>query len=135
MARESNKCASIIYMIQFVLSVVVALLATAGVSLAWPKFTNAPMPAPLTKVRDIVLQTSMGNQVANVLGTTTEARPPVNMQELAASTASDIVSGVEQKATEVVVGQMVLQLQNQIAKLPPDQQVKIKNIMCENPSP
>jgi hypothetical protein len=113
----------------------VALLAVSGASIAWPAFTNKPMPQALSAVRDMVIRTPLGNQLENVLGVSTQVSHPVNMQDIAASAASDIVSGVEQKTTEVVVGQLMLQLQRQIEKLPPEEQIKIKEMMCKPTSP
>lgn len=120
-------------MIRFVFSLCIALGTIAGVSLAWPTFTTVPMPAFLTKVHDVVIKTPVGAQVASVLGVSSDASVPVDLQELATSAASDIVSGIEEKIRGVVVGQMVLQLQRQIEKLPTSEQVKAKDAICRFP--
>jgi len=123
-------------MIRFALSLLVAIVtAAAGASLLWPKFMKTPMPPALSNLHDFVIQTPVGGELASVLGVPSDSITALDMKDVAASAASSIVAGVEQKTTEIFIGQLLLQLNRQIEKLPSGEQDNIRALMCKPSAP
>lgn len=118
-------------MIRFAVVSVIAITVLGFTSLIWPRFTSSPRPPALGQVHDFVLKTQIGKNAAQVLGVSVEsAITPINLNSEIASIGSMIVSGVEQKAQEVIMGQVATQLLNQYSRLPANEQQIIKETIC-----
>ncbi len=119
-------------MIKF-LAVGLLLLATIGiVSLAWPRFTTQPRPAPLEKVHEIVLGTEMGQEAAQTLGVASPSGiAPINPGQIVQSVVQSVVTTVERRTQEVVVQNATKQLTSQFDQLPPEQKQQIQSIICK----
>lgn len=70
-------------------------------SLVWPKITNQPRPELLTRVHDVVVETSLGKNIEGVLGEQT-----VNMSEVVSSAANTAVTSVTTSAKQSVILKM-----------------------------
>ncbi len=116
----------------------VALLGTGVVvsatSLLWPKFTTQPRPAQLTQVREIVMQTPIGQQAAMVLGVADEGSvEPLNVSSLAGTLTQQAGSVVTEKIAQEITNRAVSQIISQIDKLPQDQKQILEQAICKPP--
>ena len=115
----------------YLIALVVAVFATAGGSLLWPKITSQPRPPILEKVHDITLLTPFGQEVAQVLGVANEAEvTPLDISSLAASAATSLTAAAKKKTQQLVVKKAVEQLTAQINELPPEEQEQIRSLIC-----
>jgi len=118
--------------LKFIISLVSTLTVVAGTSLVWPKLTNYPRPEPLTQVRNMVLTTDIGRNVAQKLGVQDEqAVVPVDVGSVAGSAISSAAANVQQKASDAVTREIILQIVKKIETLAPDQQESIKEQICK----
>lgn len=118
--------------LKFIISLVSTFVVVAGTSLVWPKLTNYPRPEPLTQVRNVVLDTSIGKGVAQALGVQDEASAtPVNIGAVAGTAISSAAASVQQKAAAAVTREIIIQVVNKIETLNPDQQQAIKDQICK----
>jgi hypothetical protein len=118
--------------LKFIISLVITFTVVAGTSLVWPKLTSYPRPEPLTQVRNMVLTTDIGKSVAQTLGVQDEATVvPVDIGTVAGSAISSAAAGVQQKASDAVTREIILQVVNKIETLAPDQQQIIKEQICK----
>lgn len=121
--------------LQFLLASIGATIAISLVSLLWPKVTTNPSPAVLTQVRNVVVQTPLGKQAADVLGVSdSQSSGPINVKDWAVSEGNAIVSNIAESASQVVVSQVVKQMIGQIDKLPDNQKVELRQILCATQS-
>lgn len=118
-------------LIKFILTLVMATITVSAGSLVWPRVTKIPEPPMLRQVHDIVIQTDIGRQANNVLGADTAVSQPINVQTVITNATNAIVSGVEDKAQQIVIDQAVKQILNQLDKLPQDQKQEIKDQLCK----
>lgn len=101
-------------------------------SLVWPKLTSQPRPQPLTQVREVVIQTPLGAQVANVLGVTDEVNvTPVHVGTFVAEQANAAVVTVQKSAQRAVTSRVLHQLAGQFDQLPEDQKVEFQKLVCD----
>lgn len=118
--------------LQFIAASVGAAVVISFASLVWPKVSSQPRPAALTKVRDIVVETEVGRNVANVLGVTDETNvTPVSVGTLVASEGSTLVSGIGQAAQNAVTSRLIEQLVGQFDKLPQNQKEEFQKRICQ----
>ena len=118
--------------LKFIISLVSTLAVVAGTSLVWPKLTSYPRPEPLTQVRNMVLTTDIGRNVAQTLGVQDEqAVVPVDVGTVAGSAISSAAANVQQKAGDAVTREIILQIVKKIETLAPDQQESIKEQICK----
>ncbi|MEK7129454.1 MAG: hypothetical protein AAB803_00395 [Patescibacteria group bacterium] len=118
--------------VQFLLVAISTALTVGLGSLLWPKLTARARPKPLTEVRNVVMQTPVGQQAAAILGVRDESTvTPINVSSVASSLVSGIVSSVGQKAQETVTRQAVQQIMRQGDQLPADQKQQIQEALCK----
>jgi hypothetical protein len=116
---------------QFLGAGIGAAVVVSFASLLWPKFTAQPRPPALTKVREMVVQTSVGKQAADVLGVSDDATPgPVNVGSFITSEGNAIVSNVGKAAQNAVTSKVIEQLASQFDKLPDDQKTQFQTLIC-----
>jgi hypothetical protein len=119
------------WLFQFVAALVITGGSVGLVSLAWPRISNEPRPAPLEYVRDYVVTTPLGNQAAQILGVNDDkSAGPIDLGSVASSVAGSVVSSVEEKAQEFVARKAAEQLMERIHALPPDQQQQVLELLC-----
>ena len=118
-----------------VLSLVLMALTVAGGSIAWPRFTNQPRPAPLEQVNSIVKDTPLGKSFANILGVSSQSAQPINVASEASKLTANIVKTAQERAAKIVVTQAVRGLLNQIGNLPAEDQAQIHEALCTPPQP
>ncbi len=118
--------------LKFIGVLLFAVVAVALVSLAWPLFTTQPRPEPLTKVRDLVIGTTVGQNVAAVLGVQDEQQVmPIDPSTVASSVAQSAVTAVEKRATDVLVTHATRELVNGFNQLSPEQKGALQSIICQ----
>jgi len=116
----------------FLIALVVATVTIAGGSIAWPRITKQPRPKLLQDVKNIVIQTSVGKETANVLGVSDEAHiTPVNLGQVAAGAVGQVKTVVQNRVQAIIVGNAVNQLHQQFERLSPDQKTQIQEIICK----
>lgn len=119
------------FIFQFILTLGTTLAVISGASLVWPKVTDAPSPEPLTKVREMVLQTDLGKQAAQRLGLTEDgAGETVNVSSVAGAVVTNVISGVGEKVQDAATKEIIIQVVRKIETLEPEQQQEIKKAIC-----
>lgn len=117
---------------QFLLTFFASAVTVSGLSLVWPKLTDKPRPEPLSRVREIVMQTPFGANAANILGVTDEATAePINVSSAAASIAGSVTSTVTQRVQQAIGQQFVTQLVRQYDRLPDEQKQQVRDAICQ----
>lgn len=114
---------------------VVGAIGIIAISLLWPRFTDAPRPLPLTKIRDAVLLTQAGRNTANVPGVSDEASAaPVNIVETATNTVQSVISGVTAYAANTITVRIFDSLLTQFDQLPEEQKELFRQKICVPPA-
>jgi len=107
-------------------------MVVAGTSLVWPKFTSYPRPEPLTQVRNMVLTTDIGKNIAQTLGVQDEqAIQPIDVGTVAGAAISSAAADVQQKASSAVTREIIVQIVKKIETLAPGEQQAIKEQICK----
>lgn len=118
--------------LQFFLTLGVAVVTVGLGSLLWPKLTAMARPKTLTEVRNVVMQTPVGQQAAVILGVGDESTvTPINVSSVASSLVAGVVSSVGQKAQETVTRQAVQQIMRQVDQLPASEKQQIQEALCK----
>lgn len=119
-------------MVRFIIIALLSAGITVGVSLLWPLFTKRPRPVPLQAVHDASVNTVLGEQIARSLGVDKDTGvEPINVPLVASKIAGDLVSKVEQNASQAVVTTITNQMAKQIDQLPATQQAQLKELICK----
>ena len=119
------------FIFQFILTLAASVAVISGTSLLWPRFTSKPSPEPLTKVREVVLQTDVGRQAAQILGVSdTNTIEPVNVSSVAGSVVSNALTNVQQQVQDAATREVIIQVVKKIETLNPSQQEEIKKAIC-----
>lgn len=119
-------------MVRFIIIAFLAAGFTVAISLLWPLFTKRPRPVPLQAVHDASVNTVLGEQIVKSLGVDSDAIvDPINVPQAATKIAGDLVSKVEQHASQAVVTTITNQLVKQIDQLPATQQAQLKDLICK----
>lgn len=104
-------------------------------SFVWPKLTAQPRPEPLTKVRETVIGTEAGQNLAQTLGVTDETSvTPVSLPSLVGTVAQSAASSVATTVQHAVTNSVIESLSRKVNELPKDQQEKFREIICQ-PAP
>jgi len=105
------------FIVQFILTLATTTIVVSGASLLWPKFTRNPSPEPLTKVREVVLQTDVGKQAAQILGVSdTQPVEPVNVSSVAGVVVSNVLTNVQEQVQDAATREIIIQV---VKKLKP----------------
>ena len=102
-------------MLRFIFTLVAAGISVFGVSLLWPRLTNQPRPPILQEVHDTGLQTAAGQQAAQALGVSDEAKvEPLSGAAIVGGAVGALKDAVQKRAETIIVAQVTQQLtQNQ----------------------
>lgn len=121
--------------LRFILVTIGTSLVISAASIMWPKLTTKARPQALQVVHDVVIKTSAGQQLSNVLGVTDETSvQPINISSVASTVANGAVSALTKQAQNVVVTQATNEIAKQYDQLSPDQKQVLENIICK-PTP
>ncbi len=120
--------------IQYIAAALGSAVVISVASLVWPKVTAQPRPKQLTQVREIVMQTQVGQNIAQVLGVTDEAAvKPMSVGEFVQEQTTAVVSSAANSAQHAVTSQVLSQLAKKFTELPKDEQEQFKALICEPP--
>jgi hypothetical protein len=101
-------------------------------SLLWPLITTEPRPEPLTKVREVVLQTQQGQSVAQVLGVADEANiVRVDPGTAVAGVVQTVVGSITAGAQKAVASRVIESLANQFDHLTPEDKLQFQERICQ----
>lgn len=110
--------------LQFIAALVGSGVIVSAASLVWPRFIQKPPPAQLEKVREVVLQTSIGQKVDGFL-------QPLSVSSVAGSLVESAERAVTTKVTQEVTSRAVSQIISQIDKLPQEQRTVLEEAICK----
>lgn len=116
-----------------IVSLLLSALTVAGASIAWPRLTNQPRPAPLEQVNSIVKDTPLGKSFADILGVSSQSAEPINVASEASKLTASIMKTAQERAAKIIVTQSVRQLLAQISNLPAEDQAQIHELLCTPP--
>lgn len=103
-------------------------------SFLWPKVTREPRPEALTKVREVVLHTQVGQNLAQVLGVTNEsAAEPVNISDVVTTGTNAVVDSVTRSAQHAVTSRILDSLGKQFNDLPEEEKASFRAQICVPP--
>ncbi|MBP9813665.1 hypothetical protein KBC80_00595 [Candidatus Woesebacteria bacterium] len=123
-------------LIQYVAAALGSAVVISIASLVWPKVTAQPRPKQLTQVREMVMQTQVGQNMAQVLGVTDEASvKPMSVGEFVQEQATAVVSNVADSAQHAVTSQVLVQLAKKFNELPKEEQDQFRALICSQPTP
>jgi hypothetical protein len=122
-------------MFQFAFTAIVSLLLVTGVSIAWPRFSPSPLPAPLSNLRSIAVSTPLGKQAETVLGVSSDSQaPPVNPGQMLSGIADSATNAVKKRAAYIIANQAIEQFRKQYGDLPEEQKDELRTIICSTDS-
>lgn len=123
-------------LIQYVAAALGSAVVISIASLVWPKVTAQPRPKQLTQVREMVMQTQVGQNMAQVLGVTDEdSVKPMSVGEFVQEQATAVVSNVADSAQHAVTSQVLVQLAKKFNELPKEEQDQFRALICSQPTP
>ncbi len=119
-------------LLKFVIVLLTTGLTFAAGSLLWPRLTKQPAPPLVEETKQAILQTSLGQEAAEILGVRDQENiQPINPAAVVQNAISTVTQALEQRATQIVIQQAVTQLQNQLDKLSPEQKQEIQDQLCK----
>jgi hypothetical protein len=120
---------------QFIGAAVGASAMVTFASLLWPKVTNQPRPEALTRVRDVVINTQIGQGIAQVLGVTDETNvTPVNLNDVITTGTNTAINTITKSAQRAVSSQLLQSLAKQFNELPEEEKATFRAQVCEPPA-
>lgn len=119
-------------MIRFLLAALSASIVVIGVTFAWPRLTTQPRPEAMQKIYETVADTSIGKNVASVLGVSTEATAtPINVASVAGTVTNSFIQNLEEQAGQAATRELIIQVVKKIETLGPAQQEQVKQAICK----
>lgn len=107
------------------LGAIIGSLVLAGTaSIAWPKFTEKPLPKVLTQVHDVAANTKPGKSFENVLGVSEESTD-------SGDALKQLLDSAKVSAQQAISKQVLLQLLSKFNQLPDDQQDIVREQICK----
>lgn len=104
-------------------------------SLVWPRVTSQPRPEALTKVRENVLETQVGQGVANLLGVTDElGAEPININSAVTTGTSIVIDSMKKSAQHAVVSQVMESVVKQFNQFSEEDKASFRAQICEPPA-
>lgn len=120
---------------QFIGAAIGGSVVIAFASLIWPRISSDPRPTALTKVRDMVIETPAGVNLANVLGVADEsAAEPINISDLVTTGTNAVINTVATTAQRTVTNRMLETLAGQFNGLPEEDKASFRAQICD-PAP
>lgn len=122
------------HLFQFIGALLGSAVVVASASIVWPLVTSKAMPPALESVREVVIETPIGQQASQVLGVSDpEKVTPVNIPELVVYKASEAILVAEGAIKNVATTTIVTQLVERFKDLPDDQKQAVRVSICAPP--
>lgn len=119
---------------QFIGAAIGGSVVIAFASLIWPRVSSDPRPPALTRVREMVIETPVGANLAQVLGVTDEsAAEPISIGSLVTSGANAVVDTVAKSAQRAVTNRVLETLATQFNGLPEEDKAAFRAQICAPP--
>lgn len=120
---------------QFIGAAIGGSIVIAFASLLWPRISSDPRPIALTKVRDMVIETPAGANLASVLGVADEsAAEPININDMVVTGTTAVINTVATTAQRAVTNRVLETLVGQFNGLPEEDKASFRAQICE-PTP
>ncbi|HLD24551.1 MAG TPA: hypothetical protein VJB96_01405 [Patescibacteria group bacterium] len=120
---------------QFIGATIGASVVVTIASLVWPKVTSQPRPEALTRVRDVVMQTQMGQGLAETLGVSDEEGvTPVNISDIVTTGTNAAIDTVTKSAQRAVTSRLLESLGTQFNTLPEEEKATFRAQICTPPA-
>lgn len=117
---------------QFIGAAIGGSIVIVFASLIWPKVTSDPRPEALTKVRDMAIQTSAGQNLAQVLGVTEESGiTPTSVGDIVTVGTNAAIDAVTKSAQHAVTTRILESLAKQFNDLPEDEKAAFRAEICQ----
>lgn len=121
---------------QFIGAAIGASAIMALASLVWPRVTSQPRPEALIKVRENILETQVGQGVANLLGITDESgAEPINIRSAVTTGTNIVVDAVAKSAQHAVTARVLESLVKQFNGLSEEDKASLRAQICEPAAP
>ncbi len=119
---------------QFIGAAIGASVAISVTSLVWPRVTREPRPEALSRVREVVMQTQVGQGVAQVLGVADEAVvQPLDVNSAVTSGATYIIDSVTKSAQHAVTARLIESVAKQFNELSEEDKASFRAQICVPP--
>lgn len=116
---------------QFIGAVIGGSMVMVFTSLLWPRITSEPRPEALTKIREITIETSVGQNLAAVLGVTDEAGiTPTNVNDVVTTGANVAIDAVTKSAQHAVTTRLMETFIKQFNDLSEDEKATFRAQIC-----
>lgn len=120
---------------QFIGAAIGATVFVSLTSLLWPKVTSEPRPEALTRVRDVVMQTQVGQGIAQTLGVTDEVGvEPVNVADLVTTGTNAALDTVTKTAQHAVASRLLESVAKQFNELSEEEKATFRAQICQPPA-
>lgn len=119
---------------QFIGAAIGASVAISVTSLVWPRVTREPRPEALSRVREVVMQTQVGQGVAQVLGVADEAVvQPLDVNSAVTSGATYVINSVTRSAQHAVTARLIESVAKQFNELSEEDKASFRAQICVPP--
>jgi hypothetical protein len=109
-------------MVKFISVAGIAFFLIISITMLWPRFMTMPRPVPLARLYEIIVQTSPGQQAANVLGVSDDASVIVISPK---EVVTQITSSVKTRISNVIITHAVREITKRFKDLPVKTQEKV----------
>jgi len=97
----------------------------------WPMVTKSPMPGPLAQIREMVLKTRPGADVAKVLGDQTVNVEQIQIEKVPEQVFQATSKIVQERAVDTMWGKAVDQVIYNWEAIPDTEKARIKSQVCK----
>lgn len=119
---------------QFIGATIGASVVISVMSLAWPRVTHEPRPEALSRVRELVIETQVGQGVAQVLGVADEAAiEPLDINSAVTSGATYVMDSVTRSAQHAVTARLIESVVKQFNSLSEEDKASFRAQICAPP--
>lgn len=119
---------------QFIGAAIGASVVISVTSLIWPRVTREPRPEALSRVREVVMQTQMGQGVAQVLGVADETvAMPIDVNSAVSHTATYVIDSVTKSAQRAVTSRLIESIAKQFNELSEEDKASFRAQICVPP--
>lgn len=117
---------------QFVGAAIGASIVMTFASFLWPKVTSEPRPEALTRMRDVVIHTTMGQRLADVLGVSDETQvTQVSIGDTVTYGTNAVIDTISKSAQRAVTAKLLETLGSQFNNLSEEDKIIFRTQICE----
>lgn len=113
---------------QFIGSFIVSSILLVGGSLVWPVVMKKERPAVLQAVRDTVVETEIGKQAEDVLGTYTD---PKQISSMSSQVITQMQASVQHTVEDTVTTKVIEEVIKRFETLPIEKQEEMRAVICQ----